>query len=144
MMRLLTKNVSANSRAGRQTGGGRRAARDAPASELFATEYAWGHPPEDPRVLEQPVDAVIVSDCVYHEDVAPLLVTSLVDVCRSRDDGVPVVALVGQELRSDLVHHVFVELLLRSFEVYRVPVHPSVDGCYALYAMWLREPGTGA
>ncbi|KAJ2769512.1 hypothetical protein IWQ56_000984 [Coemansia nantahalensis] len=139
MMRLLARNAAANGPGAHPArgGGGRRGM---PERELLVTEFSWGHPPEDPRVLAHPVDVVIVSDCVYHEDVAPLLVASLVDVCRSRSDGVPVVALVGQELRSDLVHHVFVEHLVRHFVLFRVPVHPSVDPRYALYAMWLRTP----
>ncbi|KAJ2716208.1 hypothetical protein H4R19_000773 [Coemansia spiralis] len=142
MMRLLARNAAANGLPSRATRGS-NTRRSEPDRELLVTEYGWGHPPEDPRVLAQPVDIAIVSDCVYHEDVVPLLVTSLADICSSRSDGVPVVALVGQELRSDLVHHAFVEQLLRRFELYRVPVHPSVDCCYALYAMWLRPPICG-
>ncbi|KAJ2349563.1 hypothetical protein GGF43_004397, partial [Coemansia sp. RSA 2618] len=134
MLRLLTRNADHN----RVAQSGRRRAGVA-QGELLVAEYVWGRPAEDARVLALPVDVVVVSDCVYHESVAPLLVQSLVDVCSSRDDSVPVVALVGQELRSDLVHQVFVEALLEHFELYRVPVHPDVDGSYVLYAMWLRK-----
>ncbi|KAJ2717431.1 hypothetical protein H4R23_005317 [Coemansia sp. Cherry 401B] len=141
MMKLLTRNADQNriactpaSTAARR----RPAAGAAIAGELLVAEYEWGRMPEDPRILALAVDVVVVSDCVFHELVAPLLVQTLVDVCRSRSD-VRVVALVGQELRSDLVHQVFVEQLLKSFELYRVPVHPDIDGSYVLYAMWLRQ-----
>ncbi|KAJ2122326.1 hypothetical protein IW147_003523 [Coemansia sp. RSA 720] len=129
MMKLLTRNTDCN----RIVPGRNRK----PPTVLLATEYVWGRAPEDPRVFAEPVDVVVVSDCVYHESVAPLLVRSLVDVCMSRTD-VRVVALVGQELRSDIVHTAFVKELLEHFDVYRVPVLPSVDTSFVLYAMWLR------
>ncbi|KAJ1769303.1 ribosomal 40S subunit protein S18B [Coemansia sp. RSA 1824] len=130
MMKLLTRNTDCNRVV--QLNRNRK-----PPTVLLATEYVWGRAPEDPRVFAEPVDMVVISDCVYHESVAPLLVRSLVDVCKSRSD-VPVVVLVGQELRSDIVHAAFVAELLEHFDVYRVPVMPSVDTNYVLYAMWLR------
>ncbi|KAJ2451103.1 hypothetical protein EV183_003833 [Coemansia sp. RSA 2336] len=138
LMRLLSRNIERNRMkpAGKQRKSTSR--QSCPTGTLLATEYDWGRAPEDPRILETtPVDVVVVSDCVYHEAVVPLLVRTLQTVCGSRQD-VPVVALVGQELRSDSVHQVFVEALLQSFVLYRVPVHPSLDKSYALYAMWLR------
>ncbi|KAI8319914.1 hypothetical protein GQ54DRAFT_313121 [Martensiomyces pterosporus] len=137
MLKLLAKNVdsnmlnSASNKQKRKTGG-------VHASELVVAEYEWGYPPRDPRVLEKSADVVVVSDCVYHESVAPLLAKTLVDICRSRGDGTPVVAIIGQELRSDLVHQAFVDQLLKDFVVYRVPVNEAVDAFYALYAVWLK------
>ncbi|KAJ2722536.1 hypothetical protein GGI07_003243 [Coemansia sp. Benny D115] len=132
MQKLLNRNIEMN----------RLKPRGKPAivGELLATEYRWGEgAPEDPRVLSTPVDVIVASDCVYHESVAPLLVQTLVAVCESRrDDGQKTVAVVGQELRSDLVHQVFLTLLIEHFNVYRVPVNPEVDGVYVLYVMWLK------
>ncbi|KAJ1884967.1 hypothetical protein LPJ66_010355 [Kickxella alabastrina] len=125
MMRLLTKNMDANRLKGSSL-------------EMFATEYVWGQMPEDQRIVRQSIDMVVASDCVYHESVAPMLVHTLVDVCKSRVDGEKCVGMVGQELRSDLVHQVFLAELLKHFVVYRVPVSPKIDGFYALYAIWLK------
>ncbi|PIA12628.1 hypothetical protein COEREDRAFT_83999 [Coemansia reversa NRRL 1564] len=143
MMKLLRKNIEHNrvitkplSRRKKESPDGYKNVDNM----LLTAEYMWGNLPEDPRILEKPVDIVVVSDCVYHENVAMLLSSTLVDICESRDDDVPVVALVGQELRSDLVHQKFVEELLdKNFNLYRIPVDPEVDRCYALYLMWLKD-----
>ncbi|KAJ2463039.1 hypothetical protein EV174_007021, partial [Coemansia sp. RSA 2320] len=97
VMKLLLKNIERcqNVVKGKQRSKGSE-------TTVFGTEYVWGRMPEDQRVLAEPVDVLVVSDCVYHEDVVPLLVKTMADVCSSREDGVPVVAVVGQELRSDL------------------------------------------
>ncbi|KAJ2820548.1 hypothetical protein GGI24_004453 [Coemansia furcata] len=121
MMKVLAKNVEL----GRTKG------------MLFATEYDWDKGAEDQSVLREPVDLVVVSDCVYHEEVVPMLVGAMKEVCRSRADG-RVVGIIGQELRSDLVHQAFVDALLESFVVYRIPVDPGVDAFYTLYAVWLK------
>ncbi|KAJ2602529.1 hypothetical protein H4R99_002655 [Coemansia sp. RSA 1722] len=127
MLRLLNRNIVGNKQ------------KDKEQREVFAAEYIWGDAPEDQRILQKKVDLVVASDCVYHESVAPLLVSSLVDVCSSREDEVPVVAVIGQELRSDLVHQEFLARLLKSFAVYRVPVSDSVDAVYVLYVALLRK-----
>ncbi|KAJ2158281.1 hypothetical protein GGF46_003891 [Coemansia sp. RSA 552] len=128
VMRLLTRNADLN----RLVPTRRNRNQNPPT--LLVTEFEWGRPPQDPCILEYPVDLIVVSDCVYHEDVAPLLVHTLKDVCR----GGRTVALVGQELRSDLVHQVFLEGLLEAgFAVHRVPMDKATDTCYVLYAMWL-------
>ncbi|KAJ2413660.1 hypothetical protein H4218_004912 [Coemansia sp. IMI 209128] len=121
MMKVLTKNVD----------------RARSKGQLFATEYDWDKGSEDMSVLSEPVDLVVVSDCVYHEEVVPMLVGAMREVCQSRADG-KAVGIIGQELRSDLVHQAFVEALLDSFIVYRIPVDPSVDTFYTLYAVWLK------
>ncbi|KAJ2444468.1 hypothetical protein GGF42_006292 [Coemansia sp. RSA 2424] len=127
MMKVLGKNVDLAKTT--TTGGGL----------LLATEYDWEKGAEDQSVVREAVDLVVVSDCVYHENVVPLLVGAMADVCGSRKDGRRAVAIVGQELRSDLVHQAFVEALLERFVVYRIPVDPSVDTFYTLYAVWLKE-----
>ncbi|KAJ1851901.1 hypothetical protein LPJ73_002934 [Coemansia sp. RSA 2703] len=134
MMKLLGRNIDRN----RVTAVSKREK----ATEILATEYVWGAMPEDQAVLREPVDMVVASDCVYHESVAPLLVSALVDVCRSRSmsgAGGQTVGVIGQELRSDLVHQAFIAQLLEHFVVRRVPVSESVDRVYALYLVWLRE-----
>ncbi|KAJ1811525.1 hypothetical protein LPJ56_005807 [Coemansia sp. RSA 2599] len=131
MMRLLSKNIDMNRLP---------SAKHRQRQDIFAAEYIWGDAPEDQRVLSEPVDLVVVSDCVYHESVVPLLVRSLVDVCRAgREDGAPVVAVIGQELRSDLVHQVFLAQLLQHFTVHRVPISDGIDGVYVLYVAWLHR-----
>ncbi|KAJ1963150.1 hypothetical protein GGI12_002226 [Dipsacomyces acuminosporus] len=137
MMRLLNKNVEScklqSSSQKRKTGA------HASTSEVIVAEYEWGYPPTDPRILEESVDLVVASDCVYHESVAPLLASTLVHICQSREGGGgKVVAVIGQELRSDLVHQAFIEQLLKDFVVYRMSVSESVDSLYALYLVWLK------
>ncbi|KAJ1645813.1 hypothetical protein LPJ64_002655 [Coemansia asiatica] len=131
MMRLLNKNIDKNKLPYNK----RR------EQEIFAAEYIWGDDPEDQRILREPVDIVVASDCVYHESVAPLLVRSLVHVCKSsgREGGAPVVAVIGQELRSDLVHQEFLAQLLQHFTVRRVPISDDIDGVYVLYVAWLNQ-----
>ncbi|KAJ1720085.1 hypothetical protein LPJ53_005242 [Coemansia erecta] len=134
MMKLLGRNIDRN----RVSAVSKRDK----TTEVLATEYVWGALPEDQEVLREPVDMVVASDCVYHESVAPLLVSALVDVCRSRstsEAGGRTVGVIGQELRSDLVHQAFVAQLLEHFVVRRAPVSESVDRVYALYFVWLRE-----
>ncbi|KAJ1664467.1 hypothetical protein EV178_004079 [Coemansia sp. RSA 1646] len=135
MIKVLNKNIEACrvSRPKKQKGTADH------LSEVYATEYLWGRPPEDMQIIKEPVDMVVVSDCVYHESVAPLLVRTLEDLCRSRTDGVPTVVVIGQELRSDLVHQAFIERLLRTFVVHRVPISAQVDGFYTLYVAWLEK-----
>ncbi|KAJ2062881.1 hypothetical protein IW146_009656 [Coemansia sp. RSA 922] len=119
MMKVLTKNVE----------------RGKSKGEIFAAEYDWDKGSED-SVLREAVDLVVVSDCIYHEEVVPMLVGAMKEVCQSRADG-KVVGIIVQELRSDLVHQAFVDKLLESFVVYRIPVDPGVDSFYTLYAVWL-------
>ncbi|KAI9502358.1 Ribosomal protein lysine methyltransferase [Coemansia spiralis] len=135
MMKVLNKNVEKC----RITPNKKQKKIAAVDPVLFATEYLWGKPLEDMAITKEPIDMVVVSDCVYHEGIVPLLVKTLVDVCRSRTDGVPTAVVIGQELRSDLVHQAFVEALLSSFVVYRVPVSKKIDGFYTLYVAWLKE-----
>ncbi|KAJ2410829.1 Urease, partial [Coemansia sp. RSA 2531] len=119
MMKVLTKNVE----------------RGKSKGEIFAAEYDWDKGSED-SVLREAVDLVVVSDCIYHEEVVPMLVGAMKEVCQSRADG-KVVGIIVQELRSDLVHQAFVDKLLESFVVYRIPVDPGVDSFYTLYAVIL-------
>lgn len=121
-MKLLNKNMQNN-----QTKGG---------GEIFATEYRWGEPVEDLRIIQEPIDLVVASDCVYHEEIAPLLVKSMADLCKDQER--PVVGLIGQELRSDLVHQTFLEALLRHFQVHRIPLGKQSDGYYTLYLVKLK------
>ncbi|KAJ1851908.1 hypothetical protein LPJ73_002932, partial [Coemansia sp. RSA 2703] len=134
MMKLLGRNIDRNRLAA--------VSKRDKVTEILATEYVWGAMPEDQAVLREPVDMVVASDCVYHESVAPLLVSALVDVCKSRSmsgAGGRTVGVIGQELRSDLVHQAFIAQLLEHFVVRRAPVSESVDRVYALYLVWLRE-----
>ncbi|KAJ2540581.1 hypothetical protein EV175_006219 [Coemansia sp. RSA 1933] len=126
MLKVLNKNIKACHvpRAGQ---------------ELYASEYLWGRPPEDLQIVSEPIDMVVVSDCVYHESIAPLLVQTLSDLCRRRTDGLATVVVIGQELRSDLVHQAFVEELLNIFVVHRMPVSAQLDEIYVLYAAWLKR-----
>ncbi|KAJ2525443.1 hypothetical protein GGI11_000015 [Coemansia sp. RSA 2049] len=152
MMKVINRNIAAAASARQPNRASGSSRRQKPGDfggssrgecEIYATEYLWGRPPEDLRITSEPIDMVVVSDCVYHESIAPLLVHTLADLCRSKsnkaDDGSTVAVVVGQELRSDLVHQAFVEALLRTFVVYRVPVSADVDGFYALYVAWLKD-----
>ncbi|KAJ1946613.1 hypothetical protein EC988_005521 [Linderina pennispora] len=144
MMKLLNKNVELcmHQSATLHTRG--KIKRDGAKGIVYATEYLWGHPPTDLRVLQAGVDMIVVSDCVFHETVASLLADTLVDACRrARSDSSsnskhPVVVVIGQELRSDIVHQEFVARLLESFILYRVPVSDHADGYHTLYVAWLK------
>ncbi|KAJ1795550.1 hypothetical protein LPJ59_004281 [Coemansia sp. RSA 2399] len=133
MLRVLNKNIEACRVEPKY-----KKKRNESEQVVYATEYLWGGLPEDMQIVSEPVDLVVASDCVYHEGVVALLVQTLGALCRSRADGAPTVVVVGQELRSDLVHQAFVEGLLSTFVVHRMPVSESVDGAFALYVAWLK------
>ncbi|KAJ1944806.1 hypothetical protein FBU59_002500 [Linderina macrospora] len=142
MMKLLQKNVDQCTRQSATPHAKSKSKAGAPGV-VYATEYLWGHPPTDLRVLQEDVDAIVVSDCVFNENVASLLAATLVDACRrARDDAStshPVVVVIGQELRSDIVHQEFVAQLLENFVLYRVPVAAHADGYHTLYVAWLKQ-----
>ncbi|KAJ2908529.1 hypothetical protein GGI21_002795 [Coemansia aciculifera] len=131
MMKVLGKNVD-------------RAKTGKNGGVLVAAEYDWSSAGEKGLlrgsvVAAEPVDMVVVCDCVYHEEVVPLVVRALAEVCACQGTGRRAVGIVAQELRSDLVHQAFVEALLQRFTVYRMPVDPATDAFYVLYVVWLKD-----
>ena len=65
------------------------------------------------------VNLVIVCDCVYNEYLVSHLVSTCVDICKGSSPAT--VVLIAQQLRSDAVFEVFLELLMEEFDVWRVP-----------------------
>lgn len=96
------------------------------------------------------IDLLILCDCVYNEYLVKPLVQTCVDTCRlgSGGDGVgdgnPTVVLVAQQLRSDAILELFLETMIKHFEVWRVPEERIAadlgpNSGYAVHLAILRE-----
>ena len=71
---------------------------------------------------EAPVDLVLLCDCVYNEFLVLPLVQTCVDICLLGSSGTKAtVVLIAQQLRSDSVFELFLNTLMKRFEVWRVP-----------------------
>ncbi|KIW93451.1 uncharacterized protein Z519_06056 [Cladophialophora bantiana CBS 173.52] len=69
-----------------------------------------------------PIDLLIICDCVYNEYLISPLVQTCVDVCRlGSTAGDATVVLVAQQLRSDTVCELFLDALMKEFNVWRIP-----------------------
>ncbi|KAJ9613966.1 Ribosomal protein lysine methyltransferase [Cladophialophora chaetospira] len=91
------------------------------------------------------IDLVVLCDCVYNEYLVSPLVQTCVDLCRLRSvTGKETVVLIAQQLRSDVVFEVFLESLMKEFDVWRVP-DPDVSkdlglgSGYAVHVAVLRD-----
>lgn len=102
------------------------------------------------------IDLLILCDCVYNEYLVKPLVQTCVDTCRlgwggdgdGYGDGNPTVVLVAQQLRSDAILELFLETMIKEFEVWRVPEERITtdlgpNSGYAVHLAILRERGVG-
>lgn len=96
------------------------------------------------------IDLVLLCDCVYNEHLVPALVQTCTDICRWRSPGErTTVVLIAQQLRSDTVFEVFMDSLMRDFDVWRVPDDKiSADlrpgSGYAVHLATLKHAGVDA
>ncbi|KIW22514.1 uncharacterized protein PV07_12392 [Cladophialophora immunda] len=68
------------------------------------------------------IDLLVLCDCVYNEYLISPLVQTCVDACRLGSTATkPTVVLVAQQLRSDTVCELFLDALMKEFNVWRVP-----------------------
>lgn len=96
------------------------------------------------------IDLVLLCDCVYNEHLVPALVQTCTDICRlgSTEEKTTVV-LIAQQLRSDTVFELFLDSLMRDFDVWRVPDEKiSADlrpgSGYAVHLATLKHAGVDA
>ena len=91
------------------------------------------------------IDLVLLCDCVYNEYLIGPLVQTCVDLCRLESStSSATVVLIAQQLRSDIVLQVFLESMMKDFDVWRVPdeeisneLHPSSG--YVVHLALLRN-----
>ncbi|KAJ1670072.1 hypothetical protein EV182_008437, partial [Spiromyces aspiralis] len=153
LLRLLEHNAAANgvTTSARGGVGGKRGKQQKPVAKgaagsdskkpnagclsntLYITDLEWDKPIGDAAITNEPLNFAVVSDCVYHEDVAPLLVSALKQLGDVQPEGHDIVFFVGQELRSELVHETFLQEMLEHFVMYRVPADERADNYLAFY-----------
>ena len=64
---------------------------------IHVTDLDWSLPISDPLITRDPLDFVVVSDCVYHEDVVPLLISTMAQLSKYNHPGSKTMLFVGQE-----------------------------------------------
>jgi len=68
------------------------------------------------------IDLLLLCDCVYNEYLVEPLVQTCVDICRLGSlESVATTVLVAQQLRSDAIFALFLDTLMKHFDVWRVP-----------------------
>jgi predicted nicotinamide N-methyase len=67
------------------------------------------------------VDLVIACDCVYTNYLIPPLVRTLKDICSQGGLARPTTVMIAQQLRAEEVLELFLQAMLLSFDVWRVP-----------------------
>lgn len=129
VLKLLQENVDANGPDRRKLKGRpskKTSSVTALESNLSVLELNWET--DDVAALDQvlhpdqPIDLVIVCDCVFNDFLLDPLTTICASIGnRSSDPELPTIFLFAQQLRSDQVFSAFLELLDRKFRVWRVP-----------------------
>ncbi|EXJ54397.1 hypothetical protein A1O7_09736 [Cladophialophora yegresii CBS 114405] len=76
-----------------------------------------------------PIDLILLCDCVYNEYLVGALVQTCADACRLGSSRIkPTVVLIAQQLRVDTVFELFLDSLMKEFNVWRVPdAHISAE-----------------
>ncbi|KIW62629.1 hypothetical protein PV04_10786 [Phialophora macrospora] len=68
------------------------------------------------------IDLVLLCDCVYNEYLVSALVQTCADACRLGSSRArATVVLIAQQLRADTVFELFLDSLMREFDMWRVP-----------------------
>ncbi|KIX05539.1 uncharacterized protein Z518_06411 [Rhinocladiella mackenziei CBS 650.93] len=71
---------------------------------------------------EASIDLLLLCDCVYNDFLIPPLVQTCVDICRlGSSQTKPTVVLIAQQLRSDSIFELFLDRMMKHFNVWRVP-----------------------
>lgn len=71
---------------------------------------------------EASINLVLLCDCVYNEYLVKPLVQTCVDVCRlGSSETRATVLLIAQQLRSHAIFEIFLDGLMKDFDVWRVP-----------------------
>ena len=92
------------------------------------------------------VDLLLVCDCVYNEYLVQPLIQTCIDVCRLGGSKATTVVVVAQQLRTDTVFALFLESLMKEFDVWRVPdekisVELRLGSGYAVHLATLIDAG---
>ncbi|KAJ1916950.1 hypothetical protein H4219_003475 [Mycoemilia scoparia] len=154
LLRLAKLNVETNTRVGPGSGESARSSKRTTKKKshsmesksnrevetpIGVIELEWGTPINVGNICNgEPLDFVVISDCVYSEDVVTLLLSTLSQLAMARQDGAKTIFIIGQELRSEIVHEAFVSNLLKSFCMYRLSIDSKIDSYFALYVAWKR------
>jgi len=130
VMNVLRENVAANTVASQRSkkGSKKKSTQGQPTEDnvLKLLTLDWEQDSAQNLQLVTPpesaIDLVILCDCVYNEYLVAPLVQTCVDVCRfgSSKERATVV-LVAQQLRADTVFELFLESLMKEFDVWRIP-----------------------
>jgi predicted nicotinamide N-methyase len=68
------------------------------------------------------IDLILLCDCVYNEYLVSALVQTCADACRLGSSRTrATVVLIAQQLRTDTVFELFLDSLMREFDIWRVP-----------------------
>ena len=123
--KTLSENINENTISiHRQSRRKRNTTKDLPKARFvpldWETDKAAGLLQEIPR--GKAIDLVVACDCVYNEHLIRPLVETMADVCRlTSSEHHPTYALIAQQLRSDKVFEQFLEALMITFTVWRIP-----------------------
>ena len=131
IIKLLQQNVTANASKGPTSRLKARYAKKQAASlglssNVHVLELNWET--DDASIVDevlmsdQPIDLVVVCDCVFNDFLLEPLVNMCQKLC-SRSGEKQTVLLIAQQLRSDEVLSAFFSILLREFRVWRISNH---------------------
>jgi hypothetical protein len=154
VLKTIRENIDANtqnSRGRQQTN--RKARGKTSASENAASKTGKGNIQtipldwelNDPSALPSVIgdvspDLIVACDCIYNDALIPPFVRTCVELCRLRESSSssntdadakhsrPTMCLIAQQLRSDDVFESWLEEMMRSFEVWRVPDEMLTEG----------------
>jgi hypothetical protein len=128
-MKYLRENIVANSAASQITKQGlkKRNQKDSPGDDVLKTlPLDWETDSAQNLKTVIPggssIDLVLLCDCVYNEYLIGPLVQTCVEVCRfGFSTTTATVVLIAQQLRTDTVFELFLDCLMKEFDVWRVP-----------------------
>jgi len=136
VLKLLRSNIYANAafQSDRKSHSGRKASKvRQPSSSVRVIALDWEEDDVQKHLasndLGQGVDLVIACDCIYNCALIDPLVQTCKDLCKLRSDAVKesnlsaggTVFLIAQQLRQSEVFEQWLETIMRSFRVWRLP-----------------------
>lgn len=81
--------------------------------------------------VSQAIDAVIACDCIYNESLIDPFVRTCAEICQLASAGSarkPMLCIVAQQLRSDMVFEAWLKAFHKLFKVWRMPDDLLIDG----------------
>jgi len=129
VMKYLKENISANSADSNQQAKALKkgSLKSATRNEILKTlPLDWEtDSAENLKSVIAPggsIDLLLLCDCVYNEYLVEPLVQTCIDICRLGSmESVATTVLISQQLRSDTIFALFLDTLMKHFDVWRVP-----------------------